>query len=372
MAKEEMTSRERARAVLERRVPDRLPREFRLTPPLEESFRSRTGAADPDEHYRLDVRYVHFSQPVSVPDFGKYYPRGVPRLWSPPGWEVGEWGVGTTPGPLLHFVHIEHPMLGLTDVSELETYPFPDLTRPERHRHLEARVRALHERGLFAIGFMEWTIFEIAWHLRGMENLFMDMRFNPRFAEHLLERITEIRCFQARRFAEAGVDLLKIGDDVGTQRSLLMSRDMYRRWLQPRHARVIRAARAARPDLPVCYHSDGNCRDVIPDLIEAGVTVLNPVQPECLDLAAVKREFGADLVFMGGIGTQTTMPFATAREVYETVQRTIDVLGPTGYFPCPTHVLEPEVPWENIEAYLKAAEEYGFPAAAAREKGGGS
>ncbi len=355
-----MTPRERVQAVLGRRVPDRLPREFRLTPPLQEAFEARTGATDPDEYYHLESRYVYFAPPGELADFSPYYPNGVPRLWNPAGWEVGEWGVGATPGSLLHFVHIEHPMLGLSKVSELEEYPFPDLTRPERHQHLEACVRELHERDRFAIGFLEWTIFEIAWHMRGMKNLFVDMLRNQPFAECLLEKITQIRCFQARRLAEAGVDLLKIGDDVGTQLSLLMSRKMYRQWFQPRHARVIAAARAVRRDLPVCYHSDGNCWEVIPDLIEAGVTVLNPVQPECLDLAAVKREFGKDLVFMGGVGTQTTRPFETAAEVYETVRRTIDTLGPTGFFPCPTHVLEPEVPWENIAAYLRAVEEYRF------------
>lgn len=359
-----MTPRERVQAVLDRRVPDRLPRELRLTPPLQEAFESRTGSTDPEEYYNLDVRYVHPSSPTETTDFSSYYPEGVPRLWNPPGWEVGEWGVGVRPGSLLHFVHIEHPMRNLSDVSDLKKYPFPDLTNPARYQHLRAQVESLHTRGLFAIGFMEWTIFEIAWHLRGMENLFVDIAFNPAFAEHLLERITEIRCFQARQYAEAGVDLIKIGDDVGTQRSLLMSRDMYREWFQPRHARVIAAARAVRSDLPVCYHSDGDCWDVIRDLIEAGVTVLNPIQPECLDLAAVKKEFGRDLAFMGGIGTQTTMPFGTADEVYQTVHRTIDTLGPTGYFPCPTHVLEPEVPWENIAAYLRAVEEYGFSAAA--------
>ncbi len=160
---------------------------------------------------------------------------------------------------------------------------------------------------------MEWTIFEIAWHLRGMTELFADMAFNPAFAERLLDRITAIRCFQARRFAEAGVDMLKIGDDVGTQKAMLMSPAMYREWFKPRHAAVIRAAREVRPDLPVCYHSDGNCWDVIPDLIDIGVTVLNPVQPECLDLAAVKKRFGDRLVFWGGIGTQTTMPFVEPR-----------------------------------------------------------
>jgi uroporphyrinogen decarboxylase len=353
-----MTSRERTLAVLSCRRPDRLPRELKLTPSLLEEFRKRTGAVDPAEYFRLDVRDVFLAPPTELADFSTYYPEGLPRFWNPAGWEVGEWGVGVTDGSMYHFIHLEHPMKSLTSVEEIERYPFPDLTLAVRHRHLEGEVRGLHDLGLFAIGFMEWTIFEIAWHLRGMTELFTDIAFNPSFARRLLDRITAIRCFEARRFAEAGVDMLKIGDDVGTQKGMLMSPAMYREWFKPRHAAVIRAAREVRPGLPVCYHSDGNCWDVIPDLIEIGVTVLNPVQPECLDIAAVKREFGDRLVFWGGIGTQTTMPFAGPDEVYRTVQRTIDVLGPTGFLPCPTHVLEPEVPWDNILAFLRAVDEY--------------
>ncbi|MCX6376495.1 MAG: hypothetical protein NTU88_10765, partial [Armatimonadetes bacterium] len=334
---------------------------MKLTSPLMEVFKAKTGSDDPAEYFDLEVRDVVFSKPDVMADFGRYYPEGVPPLLNPAGWEVGEWGVGQVPGSQLHFIHIENPMKNLSSLSELKEYPFPDLTRPERHAHLESQVKALHDRGLFVIGFMEWTIFEIAWHMRGMENLFADLVLNPEFAEYLLDKITETRCFQARRHAEAGVDLIKIGDDIGTQRAMLMSPATYREWFKPRHAAVIRAARPVRPDIPVCYHSDGNCWDVIPDLIEIGVTILNPVQPECLDIARVKKEFGGDLVFWGGIGTQTTMPFGSPAEVYETVQRTIDVLGPTGYFPCPTHVLEPEVPWDNILAHMKAVEEYTLP-----------
>ena len=95
-----------------------------------------------------------------------------------------------------------------------------------------------------------------------------------------------------------------------------------------------------------------------PDLIEIGVTVFNPVRRECPDLAQMKNHFGHRLVFWGGIGTQTTMPFAAPAEVYRTVQRTIDVLGPTGCFPCPTHLLEPEVTWENILDCLRAVEQH--------------
>ena len=355
-----MTPRERVLAVLRRERPDKLPRELKLTPPLLGELERRTGSSDPAEYFSLEMRDVFFAPPTETADFRAYYPDGLPRFWNPAGWEVGEWGVGVTDGSMHHFIHLEHPMKRLTSVEELDRYPFPDLTPPARHAHLEAQVRDLHARGLFVIGFMEWTIFEIAWHLRGMTELFTDIAFNPEFAERLLDRITAIRSFEARRFAEAGVDMLKIGDDVGTQKAMLMSPKMYREWFKPRHAAVIRAAREARPDLPVCYHSDGNCWDVIPDFIEAGVTVLNPVQPECLEIAAVKRDFGDRLAFWGGIGTQTTMPFSSPGDVYATVQRTIDVLGPTGFLPCPTHVLEPEVPWDNILAFVRAVDEYRF------------
>jgi len=249
-------------------------------------------------------------------------------------------------------------MLHIDSVEDLKKYPFPDYSQPARWNHLKAEVEAFHEQGFFVVGFMEWTIFEIAWHMRSMDLLFNDIMFNEPFARYLLDKITEIRCVQAEKYAEAGVDLIKMGDDLGTQRSLLMSRSMYREWFMPCHAAVMAAARKVCPGLPFCYHSDGNCWDIIPDFIEAGITILNPVQPECLDIKEVKREFGKDLMFWGAIGTQTTMPFSTAQEVYDTVQKTIDVLGPTGFFPSPTHVLEPEVPWENIETLVEGLNYY--------------
>jgi uroporphyrinogen decarboxylase len=355
-----MTPRERVKAILSRKIPDRLPREFKLTPPLAEEFTRRTGASDPSEYYDFEMREVFFKTPSKMPDFSRYFPDGVPPLPNNKGWEVGEWGVGQKPGTMLHFIHIENPMKNLTSISELKKYPFPDMTLPERHKHLDADVKSLHDKGYFVIGYMEWTIFEIAWHMRGMEEFFSDLSSDPKFAEYLLERICENRCFQSKRFAEAGVDMIRIGDDVGTQRGPLMSPDMYRKWIKPRHKRVIDAARKVSPSIDFQYHSCGDCSEVIPDLIDAGVTVLNPVQPECMDQRKIKREYGKYLCFWGGIGTQTTMPFATPDEVYKTVHKTINTLGPTGYVPSPTHVLEPEVPFENIEAYLRAVEEYGF------------
>jgi len=353
-----MTSRERVAALFDRRTPDRLPKDFRMTPPLELSFREKFNASDHVSYFGLDVREVVFNLPSILPDFSVYYPEGVPAMPNDRTYEVGEWGVGQTPGSVAHFTRLEHPMKNLTSVSELQNYPFPDMSVPERHQHLDSEIDKLHRQGYYVVAPMEWTIFEISWLMRGMDNLFSDIMLNPEFATYLLDRVTEIRSYEAKRFAQAGVDMIQIGDDVGTQRAMLMSAGMYREWFKPRQAAVILAARQANPNIHIRYHSDGNCWEIIPDLIDIGVTVLNPVQPECLNIGRVKQEFGKDLRFWGGIGTQTTMPFSTPEEVYDSVRTTIDILGPCGFFPAPTHVLEPEVPWDNVLAYMKAVDDY--------------
>ena len=130
---------------------------------------------------------------------------------------------------------------------------------------------------------------------------------------------------------------------------------MYRDWLKPRLKRVIDAAKAIKPDIVVQYHTCGYVLPLIEDFIEAGIDVLNPVQPECMDVEQVLREFGGRVAFNGTIGTQTTMPFAKPEEVKAVVRRNLELAGPRGgLFCCPTHMLEPEVPWENIEAYVEA------------------
>ena len=150
-------------------------------------------------------------------------------------------------------------------------------------------------------------------------------------------------------------------DDSGTQRGEFIRPELWAEMLKPHYKRLCDWIHANTP-WKVFLHSCGSIYNLLPHFIEAGIDILNPVQTSAanMDPARLKKEFGDRLVFWGGIGTQTTMPFAAPDEVYRAVQRTIDVLGPTGFFPCPTHVLEPEVKWENILAYLQAVEEYRF------------
>jgi uroporphyrinogen decarboxylase len=164
----------------------------------------------------------------------------------------------------------------------------------------------------------------------------------------------------AERYARADVDVIEMGDDVSMQRGMLLSPAAWRQWLKPRLARVIQSAKAVKPDVLVKYHSDGNPSAIIPELIEIGVDVLNPVQPECIDPAEAKRLYGDRLAFWGTMGIQTTMPFGTPEQVAEVVKERIETVGEGGgLLIAPTHVLQPDVPWENIVAFFEAVERYG-------------
>ena len=242
-------------------------------------------------------------------------------------------------------------------MQDIERYPWPDMTPDYRHAELEEQVVRLHDRGYFVSGF-SGHIFETAWQIIGFEKMFEDMALNPALVEAVLEPITINNCFRARRFAEAGVDMLRTGDDVGMEDRLMMAPDMWRAFLKPRLAREIAAAREVNPDIPVWYHSDGDVSLIIEDLIEAGVTVLNPVQPECLDVYDIKRRYGDRMAFWGTIGTQTVMPFGKPEDVRQEIKKMIDLFAP-GLVLAPTHVLEPDVPWENIMAFFEAIDEYG-------------
>lgn len=137
----------------------------------------------------------------------------------------------------------------------------------------------------------------------------------------------------------------------------------WREFLKPRLAKVIRAAKSVSPAMLIFYYGDGNLQAIIPELIEIGVEILNPIQPECMDPVIIKKQYGERLSFWGTLGTQTTMPFGTAVEVRQVCQKMFQEVGHGGGLGlAPTHVLEPEVPWANIQAFVDAVNEYNHQA----------
>ena len=351
-----MSPRERVLAAMGRRRPDRVPKDLSLSPALWEELRRRGGESAAD-YFRLEPRYVGISPTRNPRDFSNY-------LADVPGVDHhDEWGVGSIPAGFHHFDRMVHPLRNATSPRNIAAYPWPDVLAPYRWRGMFDDVHAWQKRGFPVCagppGACAGSLYETCWYLRGQEQLLIDFFDNPDLATALLDAVNNTMIECARWQAQAGIDILRLGDDVGSQRAMLMSPAMWRRWLKPRLARLIRAAKEVKPDLLVFFHSDGNIEPIIEDLIEVGVDILNPVQPECMDPAALKRQYGDQLAFWGTIGTQSTMPHGTPDEVRRVVKERIETVGPEGLLLAPTHVLEPDVPWENIEAFIEAVEEYG-------------
>jgi uroporphyrinogen decarboxylase len=355
--KRSMLPRERVLAALRRRVPDKVPREMSFTPPMLEEFHRRTGATDPADHFDFETRRVELAPTRKEVDFTPY----IGALPSD-GW-VNEWGIGHVPGSVYPYHDYVHPLENISSVEELKAFPFPDVSADYRYEGVAKEVTGWHQRGYAVqagIPHYSGTLFECAWLLRGMENLLMDFLVNQELAAALLDALTASGIDSATRLAGAGIDILRTGDDVGMQRRMMMSPKLWRKWLKPRLSEIISAAKKVNPELLVFYHSDGNIEPIIAELIEIGVDILNPVQPECMDPARLKREYGKDLSFWGTMGTQTTMPFGTPEEVKAVVRERIETVGAGGgLLLAPTHVIEPDVAWENVLAFFEAVEEYG-------------
>ena len=337
-------------------VPDRVPFEISwgaFTPGLMEVYRQRTGSTlDPADFFDFDTRFVTIGPTRKKLDFASWYSSPLPPdvIWD-------EWGYGMMHGSMEHFMEYRfHPLSDMTAAEQVLSFDWPDVDADYRFDGMAEAVKAIHDRGYAVAGELYQTIFEIAWLMRGMENLLCDFMLNEDVAHAICEKLTELRVHQAAKFAETGVDIIRLGDDVAAQKGAFMSLDLYQKFLKERTRRVIMAARRVRPDVLIFMHSDGNIKDFIPEYIDIGVDILNPVQPECNDLEAIGRQYGGKISFWGGIGTQTTMPYGTPQEVREAVRTVQTQLGSHGgLLLAPSHILEPEVPWENVIAFVEGA-----------------
>jgi uroporphyrinogen decarboxylase len=325
-----MTARERLLAALAHREPDRVPLDFRCGEPALRAM-IEESVADPgvkDRFLHGDVDFHSCGGPLNNPVFARYHRR------TPPQATIDDWGRAALrhpdSGEDLLTAQFYYPLAGMSKPAELDDYPWPDMDDPARWDGFEQAVRASHAAGRAAVGQMSQSVVELCYGLRSMEQLFVDLGENPAFVERLFTRITELRCTQARRMATAGVDVLRIGDDLATQQSMLVSPATYRRWIRPCHAAIVQAARRLRPDLPVLYHSDGNVEQLIPELLEIGVTAVNPVQPECVDPDMVKDRWGDRLTIWGAVSTQRTLAFGSEKDVEAECQARMDHLAPGG------------------------------------------
>jgi uroporphyrinogen decarboxylase len=241
--------------------------------------------------------------------------------------------------------------LVIAERSALSTTRFPDPDDPAKFAGLEAFVASGRDR--FLLAGVRHALFERAWMLRGMENLLVDMIECPEFVDDLLDRITEYGLKVLDNLRAFPVDGFWFGDDYGQQHGLIMGPKLWRRFLKPRLARLYAAAKQ-KPGTVVVIHSCGDVTEIFDDLIEIGVDVFNPLQPETMDIRDVAARYGDRLSFYGGLSIQNVLPFGTPEEVRSHVEEAIEMVGKNGGYICsPAHDMPPDTPVENVEAMLE-------------------
>ncbi|MBI2297731.1 MAG: hypothetical protein HYU66_02050, partial [Armatimonadetes bacterium] len=221
-------------------------------------------------------------------------------------------------------------------------------------------IRELHKRGLAVCGGYACGVFEQAKHWLGDAETLLAPYEDPVGLAALLDRIVEWKASIYGAYAEAGCDIVWMGDDLGTQRSLVMSPADYRRWYRPRHRQIVEHIRSRQPGVRIAFHCCGHVTPLVGDLIEIGIDILEAVQAETMDIAGLKREFGRDICFWGGVGAQSVLARTTPEQVADGVRETLRTMAPGGgYIAAPCHTLTEEVPWEAVVAYHEAVRQYG-------------
>jgi uroporphyrinogen decarboxylase len=281
------------------------------------------------------------------------------------GTYIDEWGItwqgqpySTQYGPGNYTEIVGHP---LSDRSLLRTYSPPDPNRPELYAEAD-RLLAAYKDEYWIVGVTVTTIFETAWALRGYERLMMDFIEDPALAGAILDLPYRYHLCAAEQLARMGVDMIWTGDDVGTQRGMLISPAHWRRYLKPRMAEFIARIKSINPQLKVAYHTDGCVYPIIPELIEIGIDVLNPVQPACMDPAKLKTQYGDRLSFWGTMDEQYTLPFGSPEQVRQEVLLRLDTAGENGGLILgPTHHVQLDTPIENFWAMVETIVQTPYP-----------
>lgn len=337
--------------------PDRCPMQISFTPEFARRLRENLGMTGQDPHnphgggnpYDLEIALEEDLLLTSVGWANSYY-MGEDY--------TDEWGVAwqakpyATPfGDGCYTEIVAHP---LAADEALDAYQPPDPQRPELYQ-AAARVLQTHQAEYWIVGVTVTTIFETAWALRGLERMLTDFAVNPELAERILQLPYQYHLAAAQKLAALGVDMIWLGDDVGTQQGMLLSPKMWRKFFKPKMAALIAAVKAINPQVKVAYHSDGNIAAIIPDLIEIGLDVLNPIQPACMDPAKLKQAYGKNLCFWGSIDEQYTLPFGAPADVANEVRTRLETIGQNGGLIIgPTHHVQLDTPLENFWAMVNA------------------
>lgn len=352
-----MKHRDRIKATLNHQEPDRCPMQISFTPEFADRLKNELDIKKEERShnphgggntYELELALDEDMLLTSIGWANSYYQEAEDYF--------DEWGVGwksilyTTPYGVGRYTEIaSHP---LAEDKAVSSYKSPDPHRIDLYTEPK-RVIQEFSREYWIVGATVTTVFETAWALRGYERMLSDFVLNPELADEILNIPFQYHLTAAKKLVELGVDMIWIGDDVGTQRGMLISPRHWRRFLKPKLAEFIATLKRINPEIKIAYHSDGNIEAIIPELVEIGLDILNPLQPTCMDLARLKQNYGDKLCFWGSIDEQHTLPFGTPEEVREEVIARLKTIGKGGGLILgPTHHVQLDTPMENFWAMI--------------------
>lgn len=353
--------RERVATALAHLTPDRCPWQATFSPEFAERLRAVLGLPAAGRHnplgtgnpYDLEIALDQDVLITSVGWANSYQGDGAEY--------TDEWGVGwrsvarPTPYGTEHYTEPRAHPLAAADADTVVRYQPPDPDRPELYAEAEKLI-AEHAHEYWIVGATITTIFETAWALRGLEQLLADFIEDPDLADVILDIPYRYHRAAAETLTRAGVDMIWLGDDIGHQQGMLMSPRLWRRFLKPRLADIVERLKAINPDVKVAYHTDGRVCAIIPELIEIGIDVLNPVQPPAMDPVRLKRAYGGQLCFWGAMDDQYTLPLGSPGDVRRETLDLISALGTGGgLILAPTHHVQLDTPPENFLAMAETA-----------------
>lgn len=382
-----MTSRDRLITALDHREPDRVPFDLGSTfvtgitrwaylgllDEMGESGRPEPAMLDPVQQLIVPDQDILDRLGVDTTSLGRYLPGRPPlnereddeyRMFDD-AWGIG-WRMPKSQG--LYFDMFRHPLAGKS-LEDARNYPWPDPTKTFDKKMVRELAKRLHEEtgyGIICAGFGS-GILEMTLWLQGFDQGFMNLLVDRPLVNWLLDKITDIKMAYAELMLEAAGDYCQVfygGDDVGHQSCPAIRPELFRELMVPRYQRYHGFIKLKAPHIKVFFHTCGSVYQLIPDLIESGIDILNPVQvnaAEMGDTKRLKKEFGRDLTFWGGIDTQHVMPHGTPEEVKDEVRRRIEDLAPGGGYVFNTvHNIQADVPAKNILALAEALDEYGW------------
>jgi len=384
--KESMTSRERVLAALNFQTPDRVPfdlggfqtgihkkaylellgylereEEIRMLDPVQQLVKPSEEIL---EMLHVDFRYVTAKGPKDFDDSIRMNFRNG-ELWHDLRDEFGV--VWSMPDKQQLYMDISHHPLAEASEQDIASYPFPDGSDPSRFKGVREEVVNLQKNTPYAVSTgIGGVVYETCWYMRGLERWYADMLENPAFCEALLDRVLAFWLGYYTGFMkEIGdiVDVVMIGDDLAGQAGPLFQPEFYREVVKPRQKKLVQHIKSLTP-AKIWYHTCGAAVEYIPDLIDNGIDILNPVQitAEGMDPEFLKKAFGNEMVFWGGgIDSQHVLPFAGPEVIRENVRANLEAFKPgSGYIFNNVHNIQAGVPPANIIAMYEAAYEYGF------------